>query len=263
MTSSVTPYIFKDAPFAPDMVMVPAGSFVMGSPEDEPGRRHCEGPQHKVTFSKPFAIGRHAVTRGQFAEFARTTGYYADLWEDPGFTQDDSHPVVCVNWHDARAYANWLSIETGVRYRLPTEAEWEYACRAGTTTPFWWGSSITTDQANYNGNYTYEGGGSKGEYRKRTMPVESFEANPWGLYQVHGNVWEWCEDVWNDDHDGAPADGSAWEAGGDQSLRVLRGGSWDIVPQGLRSAFRSRNSADDRYIAIGFRLARHRIIIYG
>ena len=146
-------------------------------------------------------------------------------FRNPGFAQDDSHPVVCVNWDDAKAYAKWLSGKTGKDYRLLSEAEWEYACRAGTSTPFWWGSSISTEQANYDGNYTF-GGGRKGEYRQRTVPVKSFEPNPWGLYQVHGNVGEWCEDCWNESYNGAPSDGSAWTAG-DCAFRLLRGGSWD------------------------------------
>jgi len=132
----------------------------------------------------------------------------------------------------------WLSAKTSKDYRLPSEAEWEYACRAGTATPFWWGSSITPEQANYNGSVEpYKGGGKKGECRQKTLPVKSFEPNPWGLYQVHGNVWEWCEDLWHGNYNGAPSDGSAWTTGG-RGLRVLRGGSWNYYPRALRSAFR-------------------------
>ncbi len=247
---------FQDIDGGPEMVVAPGGSFMMGSPAKEPERYDDEGPQHRVTIAKPFAIGRHAVTRGQFAAFVNATGYNADdRWRNPGFTQNDRHPVVCVNWEDAQAYAKWLREKTGKAYRLPTEAEWEYVCRAGTVTPFWWGSSITPAQANYDGNYTYKGGGSKGEYRERTVPVESFEANLWGLYQVHGNVWEWCEDVWHDDYNGAPTDGSAWTTGKD-SRRVLRGGSWSSGPRGLRSALRGRGTPDDRGGGFGVRLAR-------
>jgi formylglycine-generating enzyme required for sulfatase activity len=175
-------------------------------------------------------------------------------WKDPGFAQDDSHPVVCVNWGDAKAFAKWFSGKTGRDYRLPTEAEWEYACRAGSVTPFWWGSSISTEQANYDGNFTY-GGGKTGEYRQKTAPIKTYQPNPWGLYQVHGNVWEWCEDCWNDNHDGAPADGSA-RTTGDCSQRVLRGGSWGDIPQDLRSASRGSGKAGIRINGIGFRLAR-------
>ena len=165
-----------------------------------------------------------------------------------------------------RKYAAWLSQVTGQTYRLLSEAEWEYAARAGTTTPFWWGSSIMPAQANYDGNFVYAGGGAKGEYRKATVPVGDFEANPWGLYNVHGNVWEWCEDIWrrediwgdgdNDYYNGAPADGSAWLQGGDATRRVLRGGSWYYRPQFVRSAFRLKNYTEGRVADIGFRLGR-------
>jgi formylglycine-generating enzyme required for sulfatase activity len=139
---------------------------------------------------------------------------------------------------------------------LLSEAEWEYAARAGTTTPFWWGSSITPAQANYDGSADpYAGGGTKGEYRKRTVPVDSFAANPWGLYNVHGNVWEWGEDWWNDSNSGNPGDGSA-RLSGDASRRVLRGGSWFNDPRDLRSAFRSWYSADLRLFSLGFRVGR-------
>ena len=155
--------------------------------------------------------------------------------------------MVCVSWEDAKAFAAWLSSQSGRDYRLLTEAEWEYAARAGTTTPFWWGSTINPAQANYDGNCVYEGGGAKGEYRKQTVAVGKFAANPWGLYQVHGNVWERCEDVWHENYNGAPSDGSAWLQGGDADRHVVRGGSWNNVPQYLRSAFRLRFSTDYRY----------------
>jgi formylglycine-generating enzyme required for sulfatase activity len=268
---------FKDVDIGPEMVVVPAGSFTMGSPETEPERESwragTESPQRTVTIARPFAVGRHAVTRGQFAAFVNKTAHKMEggayvwtgskwehdpkaSWRAPGFAQDDGHPVVCVNWNDAKAYAAWLSNEAGQDYRLATEAEWEYCCRAGRTTPFWWGSSINPTQANYNGNYVYKGGGNKGEYRQRTVPVDSFEANPWGLYQVHGNVMEWCEDVWHDTYKGAPTDGTGWLEGGDQSLRVLRGGSWYYYPFILRSACRGRYPSVVRYSGIGFRLSR-------
>jgi formylglycine-generating enzyme required for sulfatase activity len=145
---------------------------------------------------------------------------------------------------------------SGTSYRLPSEAEWEYACRAGTVTPFWWGSSITPYQANYAGSRDpYEGGGNKGEFRKRTVPARSFEANPWGLYQVHGNVWQWCQDCWNDNYKGAPRDGTPWNVG-DCSCHVLRGGCWVYSPEDLRSACRFRNVSDNRYYGFGFRVAR-------
>jgi formylglycine-generating enzyme required for sulfatase activity len=218
-------------------------------------------------------VGRFAVTRGEYAAFVRETShavgdkcftYEGDKWEErsgrsfrnPGFAQDDRHPVVCVNWDDAKAYAVWLSKKTGKSYRLLSEAEREYVTRAGTTTPFWWGSSITPEQANYRGNTDpYLGGGSKGEYRQRTMPVDRFEPNPWGLYQVHGNVWEWTEDCWNDTYQGAPTDGSAWTSGNCR-LRMLRGGSWSLDPRDLRSAGRGGRATGYGGGNIGFRLAR-------
>ena len=231
---------FRDTPFSPEMIVIPAGSFMMGSPEKEPERFENEGPGHRVTIARRFAAGRDAVTRGEFAAFVEATGHTAEgaykwtgrewkfdpkaSWRDPGFPQDDDHPVVCVDWDDAMAYVEWLARITGKPYRLLTEAEWEYAARAGTTKPFWWGSAIAPDRANYDGSYVYKGGGSKGEHREGTVPVGSFAANPWGLYNVHGNVWEWCEDVWHDSYEGAPADGSAWTTG-DSNRRVVRGGS--------------------------------------
>ena len=178
-------------------------------------------------------------------------------WHSPGFGQDDSHPVVCVNWNDAKAYAAWLSKQTGKTYRLLSEAEYEYAARAGTATPFWWGSSITPEQANYDGSAEpYKGGGKKGKYRQKTMPVKSFEPNPWGLYQVHGNAWSWVEDCWHDSYTGAPNDGSAWTGDCSRPQAVLRGGGWDFLPGNLRAAYRSSNYPGNRNGSGGFRLAR-------
>ncbi len=156
-----------------------------------------------------------------------------------------------MDWDDAKAYTKWLSKKTGKDYRLPSEAEWEYACRAGTTAPFWWGSSITPEQANYDGSVDpYKGGGKKGEYRRKTLPVKSFEPNPWGLYQVHGNVWEWCEDLWHGNYNGA-----AWVTGG-STIRVLRGGSWSDNPRALRLADRNVFLPRNRYRFRGLRVAR-------
>jgi formylglycine-generating enzyme required for sulfatase activity len=246
---------FCDVDGGPEMVVVPAGKFMMGSPDNEPERYANESPRHEVTFARPFAVARHAVTRGQFAAFVKATGHKADeRWRHPGFAQDDSHPVVRISWDDAKAYAAWLETIYGHPYRLLSEAEWEYAARAGTVTPFWWGSSITPSQANYNGEHVYAGGGSKGEYRKGTVPVGSFNANPWGLYNVHGNVWEWMEDFWHDNYNGAPADGSAWITSPSGRGRVVRGGSWYLYPGVLRAALRYRYSAE--LSLSGFRLAR-------
>jgi formylglycine-generating enzyme required for sulfatase activity len=267
---------FKEYEHGTEVVVVPAGTFMMGSPASEPEReswqKDTESPQHSVTIAYPFAIARHAVTRGQFAAFVAATGHKTEggayvlkgvnwehdlkaSWRAPGFRQDDSHPVVCINFEDAMAFAAWLSRQTGKDYRLPTEAEWEYAGRAGTTTPFWWGPSITPAQANYDGNYIYAGG-AKGEWRKATVPVGSFKPNPWGLYQVHGNAWAWCQDYWHDTYGGAPSDGSAWLDGGDADRRVIRGGSWDDDPRSLRSAYRYWNAAVFRNVYLGFRVGR-------
>jgi formylglycine-generating enzyme required for sulfatase activity len=166
-----------------------------------------------------------------------------------------NRPVIDVSWDDAKAYATWLSGKTGQTYGLLSEAEWEYCCRAGRATPFWWGSSITPSQANYNGNYDYAGGGEKGEFRGKTVPVDTFSPNPFGLYQMHGNVWEWVEDVYHGSYDGAPSDGTAWTTG-DSGHRVLRGGSWFLIPWVLRAARRFRNYPGNRNNDVGFRLSR-------
>ena len=163
--------------------------------------------------------------------------------------------MIYVNREDAQAYVSWLSETTGARYRLPSESEWEYAARAGTTTPFHTGSTISTDQANYNGNFMY-GSGRRGTYRRRTTPVRTFAPNVFGLYDVHGNVFEWVEDCWHDDYRGAPSDGTAWTRGGDCGRRVLRGGSWLTVPRLARSADRLRLSSAYRSFFAGFRVSR-------
>jgi formylglycine-generating enzyme required for sulfatase activity len=259
---------FRECEDCPEMVVVPAGKFTMGSSAGEKERSDTEGPQHTVTIGRAFAVGKFHVTRDQFAAFVNETKYAASTtcykynsggqrtgsWRGPGFKEEGSHPVVCVSWNDAKAYANWLAKKTGKPYRLLTEAEFEYAARAGTTTPFWWGSSITPAQANYDGSYVYAGGGGKGEYREGTVPAGSFQPNPWGLFNVHGNVWEWCEDTWHETYDGAPTDGSAWISNGTESRRVLRGGSWNDLPRLLRAAARGGSTVEDGII--GFRVAR-------
>ena len=244
---------FKDLDVGPEMVVVPAGSFTMGSTDYGSGKL-----PHKVAVGVPFAVGRFTVTRGQFAAFVNATGHKAEgahvlkgdkrefdpkaSWRNPGFAQNDNHPVVCVNWDDARAYADWLSGRTGKTYRLLSEAEWEYCCRARTTTKYAFGDSISTSQAQYSA--------------KRTVEVGKFAPNAWGLYDMHGNVWEWCEDAWHEDYKGAPEDGTVWP-GGDMSSRVLRGGSWYVIdPVILRSAYRIWFLPDDRNGYFGFRVAR-------
>jgi formylglycine-generating enzyme required for sulfatase activity len=246
---------FRDFPGAPEMVVVPAGSYLMGSPDSEPERASIEGPRHEVTIAKPFAVGRFAVTFEEW-DAALAAGGVQHKPADQGFGRG-RQPVINVSWKDAKAYVAWLNGKVqGEPYRLLSEAEWEYACRAGTATPYWWGSSISPAQANYDGTADpYKGGGARGEYRQKLLPVESFQANPWGLYQVHGNVWEWCEDCWNVSYKGAPADGSAWTSGNCAS-RLLRGGGWNFFPWNLRAAARVRLIAGDRCDFIGLRVAR-------
>jgi formylglycine-generating enzyme required for sulfatase activity len=252
----------------PELVLLPTGRFQMGSPEHErkiamaagsqKGWLARELPQHWVGIDKPVAMGRYPVTVGEWRAFARATGWRQGgevNWEAPGFPQTDAHPVVGVNWYDAQEFVRWLSGATGRRYRLPSEAEWEYACRAGTTSAFSFGDTITTGQANYDGNFTYNGG-ARGEYRRGTTPAGMFPPNPWGLFDMHGNVWEWVQDVVHDNYEGAPLDGSAWEEGGDQARRILRGGSWLYNPRYLRSALRNGFSAALSNDIVGFRVVR-------
>jgi len=253
------------------MVRIPAGNFVTGSPDGqtpiigldgkpkadapapaEEGRFDSEGPQHEVAIPRDFEIGRYAVTFEEYLAFCAATG--REEPSDSGWGKG-KQPVINVSWDDAQAYCDWLNRVTGERYRLPSEAEWEYAARAGTTGPFSFEGPITTDKANYDGNFSYAGS-PEGEYRARTVQVDSFQPNPWGLYQVHGNVWEWCADPWHEDYQGAPADGSIWVDGGVPYLRVLRGGSWFNYPLFLRSAFRYGNFRVIRGDSYGFRLAR-------
>jgi formylglycine-generating enzyme required for sulfatase activity len=246
--------VFRDCADCPEMVVVPSGSFTMGSPESEPQRNYGEA-QVRVSIAASFAVGKYAVTFDEWDACVANAGCAPYKPDDQEWGRS-KHPVISVNWDDAKAYATWLSRKTGKSYRLLSEAEREYVTRAGTTTPFWWGSSITPKQANYDGRADpYKGGGSKGEYRGRTVPVDSFEPNPWGLYNVHGNVEEWTEDCWNDSNSGNPGDGSA-RSTGDCSHRVVRGGSWLDHPGGLRSADRYGNTPSLRIGNIGFRLAR-------
>jgi formylglycine-generating enzyme required for sulfatase activity len=251
---------FKDFSTGPQMIVVPAGEFMMGSPEGEGG--DAERPRHKVTIKDAFAVGMCPVTRGEFAAFIGATNRKIELgayvwnsrqwkedpsksWRDPGFRQDDDHPVACVNWHDAQAYVAWLRERSGGKpYRLLSEAEWEYCCRAGATSVYSTGKSITPAQANF------------GQNAKGTTSVFRFPPNAWGLRDMHGNVWEWCEDNWHGDYSGGlPTDGSVWR-GGDKSSRVLRGGSWGNLPQVLRSAIRDRGHPVFRDNYVGFRVAR-------
>ena len=238
-----------------DMVLIPAGSFLMGSPDDELERSESEIPQHPVTV-KTFFMGKYPVTQSQWSAVATMPQVNLELNPDPSHFKGEDRPVENVSWFEAVEFCDRLSQHTGRPYRLPSEAEWEYACRAGTTTPFHFGETITPDLANYNGSYTY-GQGAKGIYREETTPVGSFRvANPFGLYDMHGNVWEWCQDHWHDNYEGAPVDGSAWinSEVRDEASRLLRGGSWFYDPGLCRSACRYGDIPGFRHFNIGFRV---------
>jgi len=242
---------FRDCDACPEMVVIPAGSFRMGSPSGEADRQDDEGPQHNVSI-RAFALASTEVTFAQW-DACVSDGGCRHRPEDQGWGRGN-RPVINVSWNDAQEYVRWLSRKTGEEYRLPSEAEWEYSARAGTTTRFSTGNCITTGQANFNGNYPANGC-PKGQYRQRTVAVGSFSPNAFGLHDMHGNVWEWVQDCWNDSYRGAPSDGSAWMSG-DCGRAVLRGGSWDGYGQVLRSAGRFRGGRDYRFDITGFRPAR-------
>jgi formylglycine-generating enzyme required for sulfatase activity/uncharacterized caspase-like protein len=244
---------FQECANCPEMVVIPAGRFTMGSPATEQGRATSEGPQREVTLASQFAVGKFAVTFAEWDACVAGGGCNGYRPSDEGRGRGKL-PVINVSWEDANAYVAWLSKATGKTYRLLSEAEREYVARAGSTTPFWFGTTISTKQANYDGNTVY-GGGQRGEYRQRPLSVDTFEPNPFGLYQVHGNVNEWVEDCWHGSNDGAPTDGSA-RIGGSCGRRVLRGGSWYDTAQMLRSAAHSGFYAGYRANKIGFRVAR-------
>ncbi len=247
-----------------EMVKIPGGTFTMGAPETEKASSDSERPQHQVTVPT-FFMGKYPITQAQWKAVATLDRFNRDLKPAPSKIKGDSnnHPVEQVSWYDAVEFCARLSNHTGREYRLPSEAEWEYACRAGTTTPFHFGETITSELANYNAKYTY-GAGYKGKYRKTTMPVGSFEvANTFGLYDMHGNVWEWCLDDWHDNYEGAPTDGSPWFEQNDHLYQktgraVLRGGSWNHPPEMCRSAYRKFlvNDAGRNYVyyLYGFRV---------
>ncbi|MBD2066243.1 formylglycine-generating enzyme family protein [Leptolyngbya sp. FACHB-671] len=236
-----------------DMILVPGGRFTMGSPDDELERAGDEGPQHEVTVSA-FFMGRYPVTQAQWRFVAELPQVKQELSLDPSSFKGDNRPIEQVSWYDAVEFCARLSSYTGRPYRLPSEAEWEYACRAGTTTPFYFGKTLTTDLANYDGRSTYDEG-STGELRDETTPVDHFGiANTFGLCDMHGNVYEWCQDHWHGSYEGAPIDGSAWLSEDEHASRVLRGGSWFVSPRPCRSACRNLNTPDSRDSDIGFRV---------
>ena len=270
--------VFSDCDACPEMVVIPAGDFMMGSPASEEGRWDDEGPQHRVAVSS-FALGRYEVTRDEYRVFAETTGHPSSgcrirnedswtndddaSWREPGFAQGSGHPAVCVNWNDAQAYVRWLSRETGESYRLPSEAEWEYAARGGAPTSRYWGDSSSSQCGHANG----ADAAAKRVYPERgqvadcddgavhTTLAGSYSANAFGLFDVLGNVWEWTADCWHESYRGAPADGSPWHGGG-CGRRVLRGGSWRLTPRLLRSAARTWAATEYRSADAGFRVAR-------
>ncbi len=221
-----------------EMVEISGGTFTMGTSQKEEKSYDMERPRHQVTI-KPFFMGKYPITQEQWEKVAAfCPRINRDLDPRPShFKGRDDLPVDSVSWYEAVEFCARLSKKTGREYRLPTEAEWEYACRAGTTTPFYFGETITTEVANYNGNYTYENG-PKGECRDRTTPVGSFAANAFGLYDMHGQVWEWCADHWHNNYENAPTDGSAWLNDVNDTYRLLRGGSWYGSPGLCRSAYR-------------------------
>ncbi len=245
-----------------EMVAIPGGQFLMGSPENELGRRDSESPQHIVSV-QPFFMGKLTVTQAQWAAVAALKKVKIDLELDPSKFKGANRPVEQVSWNHAIEFCARLSNKTGKNYRLPSEAEWEYACRAGTTTPFYFGETITTDLANYRGtDWQYEGKvypgnygqGSKGQYREQTTDVGIFPANPFGLFDMHGNIWEWCQDEWHQNYSEAPADAKAWVSDNDNHSRLLRGGSWYDDPEYCRSANRFYYYPVNRLNYIGFRV---------
>jgi formylglycine-generating enzyme required for sulfatase activity len=253
-----------------DMVAVPGGAFLRGAPASEAGWSQAQSPQGWVTVP-PFAIGKYPVTQAQWQTIAALSidAKHAlsenRLKPDPSNCKGANRPVEQISWQDAIEFCARLSHLTGQHCRLPSEAEWEYACRAGTTTPFHFGETCTTDLANYSGvDWEYEGRVlSRGTYadapqgvdRRETTPVDHFLfANSFGLYDMHGNVREWCADSWHVNYLNAPIDGSAWVTGGDDRKRVVRGGSWNVSPNCCRSAYRSRFDVDGSLYDIGFRV---------
>ena len=299
----------KSGGTAPELVAIPDGHYVMGSAEEEAGRYPNEGPQHLVSFAKPFAIGRTEVTVGEFRRFVEATGYLTTAergafrgsltrntttgqWEivptlnwrlgPQGDVSGDDMPVIHVSWEDAYVYTSWLSVQTGRRYRLPSEAELEYVNRAGSDSEYSWGSRSPAQRvANLRGegdialmpasfqvstqgelDYLNREGPSPqsfadyGDGFGELSPVASFAPNRFGVFDTTGNVWEWAQDCWHDSYEGAPTDGSAWMAGGNCDMRVLRGGSWYCFPRHLRSANRWGENRYFRNMYVGFRVAR-------
>jgi formylglycine-generating enzyme required for sulfatase activity len=251
------------------LLRIPAGSFWMGAPEEEEGSSDAERPFHRVTLAE-FLMGQTPVTQAQWravAEWERQEHEDGELWPetlDPDPVarlrqaerfRGDQRPVVNVSWPEAMAFCQRLRLRTGKNYTLPSEAQWEYACRAGTTTPFYFGERMMSELANYDARLTYEDG-PKGEHRSQTTDVASFPSNAWGLHDMHGNVWEWCADHWHANYEGAPEDGRAWmdETAAKNQWWLLRGGSWINYPRDCRSACRNGFPQDMHDDNRGFRV---------
>jgi formylglycine-generating enzyme required for sulfatase activity len=272
--------IFHDCPSCPEMVVIPAGSFAMGSPNSEDSRNDDEGPVHQVKLPA-FALGMTEITRGQFSTFVKDSKYIPGNkcvtldegkfeehsgrnWRDIGFLQTTTHPASCVSWNDAKAYTTWLAHKTGKQYRLPTEAEWEYAVRGNTSSSRYWGNNPDiacgfanvadkTARTQITGAHSWQVHNCTDGFAY-TAPVGSFKANAFGLKDMLGNVLEWTEDSYHRSYIKAPIDGSAWQ--GDASKRVLRGGSWNNSPSRVRSAKRGMGKPDERFSYVGFRVTR-------
>ena len=234
--------VFRDCAGCPEMVVVPAGTYMMGSPEEAD-----ELPIHRVTIGEPFAVGKYEVTFAEWDACVADGGCYGHRPDDEGWGRGN-RPVMDVDWNQAQTYATWLNEKTRKVYRLLSEAEWEYVARAGSETAYSWRNEIGRNRANC------DGCGSRWD-GKQTAPVGMFAGNAFGLYDVHGNVMEWVEDCWNETYAGAPANGSAWEQG-DCNRRGLRGGSWYFIPRYLRSAYRDWNPSGHRNDSVGFRVTR-------
>ncbi|GAM08705.1 serine/threonine-protein kinase pkn1 [Geobacter sp. OR-1] len=234
----------------PELLVIPAGSFRMGAVHG--GGDSDEKPVHLITIARPFAIGRYEVTFAEYDLFCAATGREKPKdgrrWFPFSNWGRERRPAINVTWDDAVAYTRWLSEQTGRTYRLPSEAEWEYAAKSGSEDRYWWGFNVGENRANC------KGCGSKFD-GKKTAPVGTFPANRFGLFDTAGNVWEWCQDRWHESYEGAPADGTAWEAGDDQR-RVERGGSFGSKPRYVRSSARGRGKPTDRYVYLGFRVVR-------
>lgn len=266
---------WRDCEGCPEMVLIPAGTFVMGSPDSESGRYEREGPVREVVIPEPFAISVYEVTRGEYARFVRATNYLGGSsclvneghgwelhtgldWEDPGFPQTPRHPAVCISWDDASAYVEWLTQRTGIDYRLPSAAEWEYAARAGTSTPWYWGDNVDMQCHYANGADVASGfpwsTGCDDGYTKTAL-VGLFRANAFGLYDMLGNAWEWVQDCFNWSYEHAPTTSDPWEEG-DCANRVMRGASWASTPTYLRAAHRGGEQTTFRSDYTGFRVVR-------